>query len=190
MSTGSLQSKRFEPPDEAGELVDFTGRRTYAPRTDAADCKGGRTMTKITLLGLALIAALAAAAPSLGAPPPVFSRALAVGTMQKTTLHAGAGAMIVDSITIQPGGSFGWHIHPAPVAVVVTGGTLTVLDPTVHGCAPFKVSKGQAFVEPANHVHLARNDGRTPATVVAMYLGVAKGAAANAARHAPAACKT
>ena len=38
--------------------------------------------------------------------------------------------MILETYTIKPGGSFGWHAHGAPVAVVVTAGTLTVFDPT------------------------------------------------------------
>ena len=145
-------------------------------------------MLKLQLLCLVLLTALAAATSSPAAAPLVTSRALALGTMGKTTIHTGAGAMILDSITIEPGGSFGWHAHPAPVAVVVTGGRLTVFDPAVRKCAAFHVSKGQAFVEPADHVHLARNDGSTPVTAYALYLGVAEGASANAARQVPAGC--
>jgi quercetin dioxygenase-like cupin family protein len=143
---------------------------------------------KIKLLGLALVAGLLTASPSIGAGPPVVAKALALGTMQATTVHAKAGAMVLESIKIAPGGSFGWHTHASAVAVVVTGGTLTVFDPGIGGCAPFKVSKGHAFIEPANHVHLARNDGTAPVTVYAMYLGIAKGAAANAAASAPTGC--
>ena len=95
--------------------------------------------------------------------------------MPATTIHTKAGAMVLNAITIQPGGSFGWHTHGAPVAVVVKSGTLTVFDPSVGGCKPFKVSKGKAFVEPAGHVHLARNDTKAPVTVYAMYLGLPEG---------------
>ena len=70
--------------------------------------------------------------------------------------------MILESITIAPGGSFGWHTHGAPVAVVVTGGTLTVFDPTVNTARRSRSRREQSFVEPANHVHLARNDGKKP----------------------------
>ena len=146
-------------------------------------------MMSIKLLGVAFVCVLATAAPSLGSDAPVFAKALAVGTMKPTTIHATAGAMILDAITIKHGGSFGWHTHSSPVAVVVTGGTLTVLDPSVANCAPFKVSKGQSFVEPANHVHLARNEGSTPVTLYALYLGVPKGKAANVQAQRPASCK-
>jgi quercetin dioxygenase-like cupin family protein len=145
---------------------------------------------KITLIGLALVAALAVAAPSFGGAggAPIVASPLAVGKMKATTIHATTGSMILESIKIAPGGSFGWHTHGSAVAVVVTGGTLTVFDPTVASCKPFKVSKGQSFVEPANHVHLARNDGTARVTLYAMYLGVPNPAKANVTVASPAGC--
>ena len=144
---------------------------------------------KIKLLGLAFVCALATAAPSFGSGPPIVARILAVGKTPATTIDVKAGTTVLDSIKIAPGGSFGWHTHGSPVAVVVTAGTLTVFDPTVAGCAPVKVSKGQSFVEPADHVHLARNDGKTPVTVYALYLGLPKPSAANSVATEPAGCK-
>ena len=142
----------------------------------------------IKLLGLVLVAALALAAPSFGGGAPIVAKPLAVGMMKTTTIHATTGAMVLTSIRVAPGGSFGWHEHGSPVAVVVTGGTLTVFDPAVANCTPFKVSKGQSFVEPANHVHLARNDTKTPVTLYALYLGVPKTAQANFGVAEPAGC--
>jgi hypothetical protein len=43
-------------------------------------------------------------------------------------------------------------------------------------------------VEPANHIHLARNDGKTPALVYALYLGVPKVADVVHTESAPAGC--
>jgi quercetin dioxygenase-like cupin family protein len=140
------------------------------------------------VLGLLVVCALAAAASSLASGTPIVARALAVGKMKATTIHATTGSMILESIKIAPGGNFGWHTHGAPVAVVVTGGTLTVFDPSVGACAPFEVSKGQSFVEPANHVHLARNDGKTTVTLYALYLGVSKPSRANVPAAEPAGC--
>ncbi len=140
------------------------------------------------MLGLIVVCALATAAPSLATGGPIVAKPLAVGTMQATTIHAGTGTMILESFKISPGGSFGWHRHGAPVAVMVTGGTLTAFDPAVNGCAPFTVTKGQSFVEPANHVHLVRNDGRKPATVLALYLGVPTRNGANVAAAQPRGC--
>jgi quercetin dioxygenase-like cupin family protein len=142
----------------------------------------------IKLIGLTVICAFAMAAPSQAAAPAIFAQPIAVGKMKATTIHAQTGTVILDSIKIAPGGNFGWHTHGAPVAVVVTGGTLTVYDPAVAACTPFKVSKGQSFVEPANHVHLARNDGTKPVTLYAMYLGLSKPSAANAPAAEPPGC--
>lgn len=142
----------------------------------------------VKMLGLLLVCALAMAAPSQATAPLILAQPVAVGKMKATTIHAQTGAMILDSIKIKPGGNFGWHTHGAPVAVVVTAGTLTVFDPSVGGCAPFKVSKGQSFVEPANHVHLARNDGTKTVTLYAMYLGIPKPAAANIPAQEPDGC--
>jgi quercetin dioxygenase-like cupin family protein len=143
---------------------------------------------KAKMLGLGLAGALAVAVPAFGGSPPIFAKAIAVGTMKAATIQTKGGAMVLDSITIAPGGNFGWHTHGAPVAVVVTHGTLTVFDPSVANCAPFKVSKGASFVEPANHVHLARNDGKTQVRLYAMFLGVPKGAGANIPAKEPAGC--
>ena len=143
---------------------------------------------KRTILGLALVTGLAAAAPSVAGAPPIVATPLAVGQMQATTIKAQTGTAILTSIKIAPGGSFGWHTHGAPVAVVVAKGTLTVFDPAVGNCKPFKVSKGQSFVEPANHVHLARNDTSTPVQVYAMYLGVRETNQANLPATEPDGC--
>lgn len=144
---------------------------------------------KITLFALALLASAVVAGPSgAAARQPIVAKALAVGTMNATLVHATTGAVVLDQITIAPGGNFGWHTHGSPVAVVVTGGTLTVFDPSVGKCAPFKVSKGQSFVEPANHIHLARNDTTKPVTLYAMYLGIPKSAGANVPAKQPASC--
>ncbi len=143
---------------------------------------------KVKLLGLAVVAALAAAAPSLGKGPPLVAKVIAVGKMQATTIQAQTGMTILESYRLAPGGSFGWHVHGAPVAVVVASGTLTVFDPTVGNCKPFRVSRGMSFVEPANHIHLARNEGKTPALVYALYLGVPKAADVVHNESEPAGC--
>lgn len=143
---------------------------------------------KVKLAGAALVAALAAAATANGAQAPVTATILAAGKIGATTIAVKPGGTELTSYTLAPGGSFGWHRHNAPVAVIVQQGTLTVLDPKINGCAPFKVSKGMSFVEPAGRVHLARNDGKTPAKVYAMYLGLPKGAQSTVASAAPHGC--
>src|ERR1043166_6942534 len=113
---------------------------------------GRRNQMNLKMLGLLLVCALAMAAPSQASAPPILAQPVAVGNMKATTIHAQTGSMILDSIKVKPGGNFGWHTHGAPVAVVVTAGTLTVFDASIRGCAPFTVSKEAGFIEPANHV--------------------------------------
>jgi quercetin dioxygenase-like cupin family protein len=145
---------------------------------------------KISRIGFASVGAVALVAPWFAGTggAPIVASPLAVGKMNATTIHATTGSTILESIKIPPGGSFGWHTHSAAVAVVVTGGTLTVFDPAVGSCKPFKVSKGQSFVEPANHVHLARNDGKARVTLYALYLGVPNPAHANVGQPSPVGC--
>jgi quercetin dioxygenase-like cupin family protein len=139
-------------------------------------------------LGCVLLAGLTSTGPALAADPPVEAVALGVGTLKTpVTIHATAGAMVVDVIRVAPGGDFGWHTHGSPVAVVITGGTLTVWDPTVAACAPRHYSKGAAFIEPAGHLHRARNNGTKTVTLYATYIGL-HGAHPNIAGAAPASC--
>ena len=77
-----------------------------------------------------------------------------------------------------PGGDFGWHYPPlrrggrrrSPL------GTLTLYDssdPEVQRRSAI-VGGVTRFTEAANHVHLARNEGRRPVRVMVAYLGVPK----------------
>jgi quercetin dioxygenase-like cupin family protein len=96
--------------------------------------------------------------------------------------------LIVVKVKVPPGGSFGWHSHPSAVAVAITSGSLTLYDSTYPNCGPKRFSRGQGFVEPRNHVHLARNEGTKPVTLYATYLGVPHGGSPNVPASAPANC--
>jgi quercetin dioxygenase-like cupin family protein len=78
--------------------------------------------------------------------------------------------MLVTSITVDPGGSFGWHTHPGPVLVAVGKGTLAVYEAHGAHCMRSTVSAGQAFIEDGGHVHLARNETSTPVELNAIFL--------------------
>jgi hypothetical protein len=62
---------------------------------------------KIKIIGLAVLAALAMAAPSFGAQAPIVAKALAVGHMQATEIHTNGGTVVLERITVAPGGSYG-----------------------------------------------------------------------------------
>ncbi len=95
--------------------------------------------------------------------------------------------IIVNSSTVDPGGSTGWHKHPGPSLVTVTGGVVTFYhgdDPT---CTPHTYPAGTAFVETPDDVHIGRNEGSVPLTWVATGI-LPRGAAARIDMPAPGNC--
>jgi quercetin dioxygenase-like cupin family protein len=65
--------------------------------------------------------------------------------------------MAVNTNVLAPGGEGGWHSHTGPVAVIVTQGTMTLVDST--DCTPVNVPAGQAFVELGIDTHNVYNRG-------------------------------
>lgn len=91
------------------------------------------------------------------------------GTIISKTTFAG-NDYIVREITLDPGGSTGWHYHRGTLYALVRGGTLTH---TEADCTTTDVyPKGSAFIEPAgaDHVHIGRNIGRTPVVLEVLYV--------------------
>ena len=68
--------------------------------------------------------------------------------------------------------AFSWHSHRTTIAVDVTVGTLTLYDSNGPKCTASRYSAGQGFIEPANHLHLARNEGKARVVLYATYVGV------------------
>lgn len=77
---------------------------------------------------------------------------------------------VVKELTIAPGGSTGWHMHPKPISGIVVKGTLThnMADCSVDGI----YHAGQTIIEQAglDHVHIGRNLGTTPVILDALYV--------------------
>ena len=82
----------------------------------------------------------------------------------------GPREMLVTSITVDPGGSFGWHTHPGPVLVAVSSGTLALYQPDHGRCPRSTITAGQGFIEDGGDVHLARNEGSDPVVLNATFL--------------------
>ena len=78
--------------------------------------------------------------------------------------------MLVTSITVDPGGSFGWHTHPGPVLVSIGSGTLTLYQPENGRCVRSVVPAGKGFIEDGGDIHLARNEGSVPIELNAIFL--------------------
>jgi quercetin dioxygenase-like cupin family protein len=82
----------------------------------------------------------------------------------------GVSDLHVNEVTIQPGGTLGWHYHPGPSFVIVKSGTASFYmgnDPT---CTPHVIPTGGTLFEPANMVHIVRNEGIVPLVNVVVQL--------------------
>jgi quercetin dioxygenase-like cupin family protein len=77
---------------------------------------------------------------------------------------------ILRRITIQPGGTTGWHYHDGTVYALVVQGTLTHSSST---CATDGVYQaGSRIIEAggADHVHIGRNLGSRPVVLEALFV--------------------
>lgn len=124
-------------------------------------------------LAVAMLAGAGAVATAGGQPITGGLLGSGVITHGRATVHfSGANGVVMEWAKVAPGGSFGWHYHRRPVAVVVTAGTLTLYDGSDPACKAHAFSAGHGFVEPAGHVHVARNEGKKTVSLYALYLGV------------------
>lgn len=77
---------------------------------------------------------------------------------------------ILREITIQPGGTTGWHYHDGTLYAYVAQGTLTHTDSDCTTTDTY--TKGAAFIEPSgsNHVHIGRDLGTQPVVLYVLYV--------------------
>ena len=116
---------------------------------------------------IALAAGLLATAPHHSTHP----AARAGGTPEAA---AAAGALTIQStgdisvlnMTYEPGQSSGWHLHRGIHAVAVISGTLTVYD---QDCVAHTYGPGEAYIG-GQQLHLVRNEGAEPASMVVTYV--------------------
>lgn len=67
--------------------------------------------------------------------------------------------VVVQQITIAPGGTSGWHSHPGQAIVVVKSGTFTTYRADDPSCSPTHYEAGSVYVDPGyGNVHIARNE--------------------------------
>lgn len=76
---------------------------------------------------------------------------------------------VAREITIEPGGSTGWHYHDGPVLGIVRAGTLTHPE---GDCEPVVFETGDFINEPSgrDHLHVGRNLGAEPVILDVVYL--------------------
>lgn len=86
-----------------------------------------------------------------------------IETEQVSDLH-------VVQVTINPGGTLGWHSHPGPSFVVVKSGTATFYHAADKNCTPHVIPTGSGLFEPAGNVHIVRNEQNAPLVNVVVQL--------------------
>jgi quercetin dioxygenase-like cupin family protein len=152
----------------------------------------------IIIAGFLLLTPLAVAGAAR-ATPPANAHSATLGRIHLGPFHETSHGFTISSrhptdtvvltTTIDPGGSTGWHSHPGPAFVVVVRGTLTLYDGIDPTCTPHRYGPGTGFLDPGfGHVHIARNEGWTPVTVVQTYLDVPPGGSPRIDEPAPGNC--
>jgi quercetin dioxygenase-like cupin family protein len=128
---------------------------------------------------LGVVAAVAAGA-ALATPPLFFTGTpIARGTTPgqfkiKLQDSSTPGDAAILQVTQAPGGHSGWHAHPGPAVVIVKSGEVTIQQ--AKDCSSTTYTAGQVAVEPAGHVHIARNTGTTTLELWITFLDVPVGA--------------
>ena len=112
-----------------------------------------KTVRWFALLAAATVPASTVLSPTAFATPPENADAV---IMSQATVDG--VDYISREITIQPGGSTGWHYHDGRVFGVVREGTLTR---TIADCSVVVSPTGSAVTEDseADHIHVGRNLG-------------------------------
>lgn len=136
------------------------------------------------LIAVALAAAVVAASSAIATPGSgtVFANVVARGTLAphfklKLRDSSRPGDVLVQQITIAPGGYTGWHTHPGVAIVIVKSGSLTLYDEDDPSCTGRTFSAGQVFADVGyGHVHNGRNEGATNVELVVTYLDIPVGA--------------
>jgi quercetin dioxygenase-like cupin family protein len=129
----------------------------------------GRLWAVVPSVGVAAItAATASAMPPAPAAPATPGAGVEAVELSATTIDG--RDYITRELTIDPGGSTGWHWHQGRVDGVIKSGTLT------HTSADCGVDgiyhAGDFIVEPTgpDHVHIGRNLGPAPVVMQVRYV--------------------
>jgi len=146
-------------------------------------------MWKLKVAATLAVALVVAGVASASGDPPIEAQGLAAAKIaQPISIRSKPGNVAFVQVKVMPGGDFGWHFHRSPVVAAVTAGTLTLYDSSDPKCTPRRITAGNAFTEAANHVHLARNEGKTPMRIMVAYLGAPPGQKPNVPAKTPAQC--
>lgn len=117
---------------------------------------------------LAFVPTAAGATPGSGVSATVVAEGTSAGKLKVKT-PKGRTDVTFRRITIEPGGSTGWHTHRGQLIAVVKAGTLTR---TLDDCSVEVSPAGTSFIEPSGkkHRHVGRNLGSEPVVLWVTYL--------------------
>ncbi|MBL1287725.1 cupin domain-containing protein [Streptomyces sp. For3] len=122
----------------------------------------------VCVAALGLVPAAAVATPGSGVSGTVVAKGTSQGKLKVKTPR-GRTDVTFREITVEPGGSTGWHTHRGQLIAVVKSGTLTR---TLDDCSVEVTPAGTSFIEPsgADHRHIGRNLGTEPVVLWVTYL--------------------
>jgi len=137
-------------------------------------------------LGAAAYGGIALATP----PSSLVNILLARGTdASEGTLPIQMGTDVVMSqITVEPGGSSGWHSHPGGAIIVVKQGTPTLYRAIGSQCRSITYSAGDAFIERPGEVDDVLNAGSAPYVLYVTFPRVPPGGSARIDEPDPGTC--
>ena len=92
-------------------------------------------------------------------------------------------------ITVDSGGSSGWHSHPGGAIIVVQHGSLKVYRSAGGKCHTRTYTAGQAFVERPGEVDQVINTGMDPYVLFVTFPRVPQGASARTDEPDPGTCQ-
>ena len=142
-------------------------------------------------VGLAAVVGAALVAPGAATPPSgLVNILLGRGTdASDGTLPIQVGTDIVMAqITVDPGGSSGWHSHPGGAIIVVKQGSPTVYRAIGSQCQRTTYGAGDAFIERPGEVDDVLNAGTAPYVLYVTFPRVPQGGSPRTDEPDPGTC--
>ena len=146
-----------------------------------------------SLVGVALACVVLAfsVAPGGATPPSGLTQVvLARGNdVSNGTIPLQFGTDIVMvQLTVEPGGSSGWHSHPGGAIIVVKQGSITVHKAVGSQCQIETYGAGQAFIERPGEVDQVTNNGSIPYILLVTFPRVPEGGSPRIDQPDPGTC--
>jgi quercetin dioxygenase-like cupin family protein len=156
-----------------------------------------RPLLGVGLLGVVMAVVTAATvAPSWATPPDPRDKFMQTQLARGTNTSHGTIPLqfgtdvVMTKITVQPGGSSGWHSHPGGAIIVVEAGALIVYSPVGrHGCRTTTYGAGQAFIERPGEVDDVFNPGTVPYVLYVTFPRVPQGVGPRTDEPNPGTCR-